>query len=133
MKLDELVQQLIKRCSGEREVQGRTLELSVRLSNLFLRIVLTKYFVQENENHNNSNVIRGLMCCLTVLIKSMSEEQRNNMVPELVLLMHMLAHIPSDNVSVHRKINTHFMSKFIEYLYDDKRMLQPEEGESGQQ
>lgn len=127
MKLEELVQQLIKRSNVDRDIRGRILEQSVRLSNLFLRIVLIKFFIQENENHNNSNLIKGLICCLSSLVKSMSPEQRSRLVPDLVLLMHLLAHIPNDNVSVHRKINSHFVSKYLEYLYDDKRMLSNED------
>ncbi len=63
----------------------------------------------------------------------MSHEQKSRLVPDLVLLMHMLAHIPSDNISVHRKINTHFMSKFVEYLCEDRRMLNEEISESDDQ
>lgn len=132
MKIEELVQQLCKRVNQEKEVQGLGMQQFVRLSNLFLRIVIVKFFIQENENHNNSNLIKGLSVSISSLIKGMTAEQRNKFVPDLVLLMHMLAHVPNDNISVHRKINTHFMSKFIDYLYDDKRMeLEDESGSEG--
>jgi hypothetical protein len=48
-------------------------------------------------------------------------------VPDLLLFVHTLGHLPTDNLSLHRKINTHFMSKFVDYLYDDPRIQEETE------
>jgi hypothetical protein len=73
MKDDELALQLIKRTNIEKDSdKGKRLVYFLQLSNQFLRIVLIKYFVVENDNHSNSQMVKGLICCLSYLIKCMT-------------------------------------------------------------
>lgn len=94
----------------------------LKLSNYFLKILLMKYFILENEGHNNQ-VLKGLLLCLTYEIKIMNKEMKNKIIPEILIFLHFLIHIPTENISIHKKYFTHFAHKFMEYLYNDKRII----------
>lgn len=121
IKDDDLALHLIRRTNQEKELQGGAcVRLFLQLSHLFIRILLTKYLVMDSEN--SSHMMKGLLCSLTYLIRGLNTEQRLRFVPDIVLLIHMMAHVPAENLSLHKKVNTHFMARYIEYLYEDKRI-----------
>jgi hypothetical protein len=48
---------------------------------------------------------------------------KNKIIPEILIFLHFLIHIPTENISIHKKYFTHFAHKFMEYLYNDKRII----------
>lgn len=35
----------------------------------------------------------------------------------------MMSHIPSENMNIHKRVNTQFVEKYLEYLFKDQRLI----------
>lgn len=113
MKIDDISSLFIKRTNQQdkRETLNLAKEFT-KLTMIFAKMTVQKLILLEPEQQGHNNVFKGLLCALNQLFRYL-DNKNDSLMNDIVILVHEMAHFSNDNSNVHKKLNLHFVPKFL--------------------